>query len=250
MTHDSKHANSHLIPMESQEYEEIEELETGDDDYQVHGDTKLRTRYDEQSGKTPKPLGDDYDVSESPDLRERYRKQKLESSKNNYIGNRMPLESAQFVRRLHEHKSTKIKNKNDEIEADSGSPQHATTVDSKGTCVNSMTGGCKSRVEMEKESIKKHLLSKLGMDAPPPINKNHKLSEEMTRIFCEKYNISEEACFGSKVDYQSDGIGYIDTNSEYSSDEAEDDASYQYAETRQRITTFPRCEYEKQNPRI
>lgn len=250
MTLDREHANSErqLSDEESFDFGEPDEPDT-DDDYDVNVNPKHKQRYEQQSGKTAKsPYDDDYDVSKSPDLLVKYLEQKLENSKNNYMENDMSQPTAPFHRRPAEqaHKSSKFKYKNDEIETGSGSSPHAIAVDSNdfdGTCVNSMPGGCKSRVDMEKESIKKHLLFKLNMKNPPNITKKQKFTTDQMRLICQKYNFSEEECFGVKSDYQSDGFGFMNDNNDYDSDEMEDDAAYHYAETRQRITTFPRCEY-------
>lgn len=251
-SHDSANGNSghqnQFSPSESFHNEEIDEPdEPIADDYDVTKTPDLLRRYLQQNGQI---VDDDYDdMVETADVGRKYSEQKLERSQNNH---KVPSELNQFHRRLTEKtpKSANTKNKNDEIEADNKS-SHAKSTEktnveesSGGTCAKSVAGGCKSREDMEVESIKKHLLFKLGMQKEPNVTKYPKISDAVMKIFCERYDMSEDACFGRKPDYQSDEYdSSTDEINDFDTDDVSDDEKYQYSAIQQRISTFPSSEY-------
>lgn len=252
----SGHQNQYS-PSEKFHNKEIDEPdEPIEYDYDFNKTPEVQREYEQLNGKSQKATEDDYEMVEIDNAPQNYREQKLESSKNNNYNannNNMPPELNQFHRRLSEksQKSAKTNNKNDEIEADN-QMSHAKSTEktnveesSVGTCAKSVAGGCKSREDMEVESIKQHLLLKLGMQSEPSGKKFPKLSDAVTRKFCERFKISEDACFGRKSDYQSDEYdsSASDLNEYFDTDDINEDEKYQFSAIQQRISTFPSCEY-------
>lgn len=78
---------------------------------------------------------------------------------------------------------------------------------SDGSCSSTMCVARKNIEEASTESIRKHILMKLGMEIEPNRTNYPKLTEEFRELLCKKINISPENCLGRKktnVEYQSD----------------------------------------------
>lgn len=120
----------------------------------------------------------------------------------------------------------------------------ATTVKPRRTFEGScQSTSCLLRKDIEEastQSIRKHILMKLGMDHEPNITTYPKLTDQFREMLCKRMNISPENCLGKKshnVEYQSD-----DPNEEiYENDRdvvtAEEDV--QFLSFENRIYAFP-----------
>ncbi|CRL08163.1 CLUMA_CG020966, isoform A [Clunio marinus] len=112
----------------------------------------------------------------------------------------------------------------------------------EGSCLSTV---CKARKDIEDastESIRKHILFKLGMDHEPNITNYPKITDEFREILCKRINISPENCFGRKLpsnEYQSDAP-IAPNNNDYDEDQStqfyEDERYMSYDN---RIYAFP-----------
>lgn len=109
-------------------------------------------------------------------------------------------------------------------------------------------GSCLDRPSLESaalDSIKKHLLMKLGMEKFPNVTKTQKLPDLMLEALCTKNNMPVEYCTGKtmskvNVEYQSDepaNMPAID-----SSDVIEEEEDVQYMSVENRIYAYPSSE--------
>jgi hypothetical protein len=74
-------------------------------------------------------------------------------------------------------------------------------------CSSSVCLARKNLEEASTESIRKHILMKLGMEHEPNKTNYPKLPDELREILCKRMNINSEQCFGTKqtnIEYQSD----------------------------------------------
>lgn len=139
-------------------------------------------------------------------------------------------------------KKTQLKNEVKNSIATTVKPRRTT----EGSCSST---ACRARKDIEEastESIRKHILMKLGMEHTPNITNYPKLTEEFLEHLCKKMNVSPENCLGKKpsnVEYQSDDP--IDTHYEDYDDRdvvtAEEDV--QFLSFENRIYAFPSSEY-------
>lgn len=117
----------------------------------------------------------------------------------------------------------------------------------EGSCSSSACIARKDIEEASTESIRKHILMKLGMDHEPNTTSYPKLSEEFRESLCKKMNISPENCLGKKppnVEYQSDypiDMHYEDYESDRDVVTAEEEV--QFLSFENRIYAFPSSEY-------
>lgn len=162
---------------------------------------------------------EDYSVQSSPEILQSYLKQ------NQNFGN---------------HERSELKSRK------SNAFKKITTVasSSQETC-SSTKAGCTEREEVEMESIKKHLLAKLGMTKLPNATKYPKLNENDIINFCRKNAIPIENCLGRKsLEYQSDEEAdsppLNDDNYDDSYDLIDvDEDDVQFSSVEKRIYAFP-----------
>lgn len=133
--------------------------------------------------------------------------------------------------------------------------QHPTTpkTSAEGSC---SSNACLARKDIEAantESIKKHILMKLGMDETTLNKTNYpKLNEQLLETLCKKININPEDCLGRKmpnVEYQSDDpvdsvYDDFDEDSAVSMDEGE---NVQFLSYENRIYAFPSSKFSRNN---
>lgn len=130
---------------------------------------------------------------------------------------------------------------------------HATTMKPtrslsvEGSCLST---ACLARKDIEiasTESIRKHILMKLGMEHEPNKTNYTKLTDEDRELLCKKFNISPEKCLGKKmsnVEYQSDDP--IDSHyDDYGSDRdvITEEEDVQFLSYENRIYAFPSSTY-------
>lgn len=86
-------------------------------------------------------------------------------------------------------------------------PRHRENQAGSGSCSSSMCQSRKNIEEANTESIKKHILMKLGMEHEPKKTSYPKYKEEDLVKLCKRMNISVDNCLNRKspsVEYQSD----------------------------------------------
>lgn len=117
----------------------------------------------------------------------------------------------------------------------------------EGSCSSSACMARKDIEEASTQSIRKHILMKLGMDHEPNSTNYPKLTEEFRERLCKKMNISPENCLGKKpanVEYQSDyPIDMQDDDYESDRDVVTADEEVQFLSFENRIYAFPSSKY-------
>lgn len=160
-----------------------------------------------------------------------------------------PHQSSAEIKRLYE-KQQEVFAKNIPAKF-SVNTQHTTTpkISAEGSC---SSNACLARKDIEAantESIKKHILMKLGMDEITLNRTNYpKLNEQLLETLCKKININPEACLGRKlpnVEYQSDDpvdsvYDDFDEDSAVTIDEGE---NVQFLSYENRIYAFPSSKF-------
>lgn len=113
----------------------------------------------------------------------------------------------------------------------------------EGSCSST---ACLARKDIEKastESIRKHILMKLGMEHEPNQTNYPKVTKEFRELICKQMSISPENCFGRKlpnVEYQSDDP--VDTHyDDYDGDRdvVTEEEDVQFLSFENRIYAFP-----------
>jgi hypothetical protein len=130
-------------------------------------------------------------------------------------------------------KNSQNKSQTDSISNQNKEPQ---------TC-SSTKAGCMEREIVEVESIKKHLLAKLGMQAEPNSTRYPKLKESQIRKICKSFHMRD--CHGTLTknrDYQSDDseMFQMDEDEDTFMDEQDEEDS-QFSASEKRIYAFPSC---------
>lgn len=130
---------------------------------------------------------------------------------------------------------------------------HLTTLKPRKTteasCSSSVCLARKGIEEASTESIRKHILMKLGMEHEPNKTNYPKLTEEFRERLCKKINISPENCLGKKlpsVEYQSDDpvdSQYVDYN-EDGRDVVTEEEDVQFMSVENRIYAFPSSKFD------
>lgn len=128
---------------------------------------------------------------------------------------------------------------------------HITTVKPRmivemGSCKSSV---CQARKDIENastESIRKHILMKLGMTHEPNMTSYPKLTEEYREILCKRVNIDPEKCLGNKpssLEYQSDDPidSYYDDGRDR--DVVTEEEDVQFLSYENRIYAFPSSKF-------
>lgn len=129
---------------------------------------------------------------------------------------------------------------------------HLTTMKPTRTSVEGscMSTACVARKDIEKantETIRSHILWKLGMEHEPNQTKYPKLTREYREFMCKQMSISPESCFGKKipnVEYQSDDpidSHYDDSESDRGVVTEEEDV--QFLSFENRIYAFPSSKF-------
>lgn len=122
------------------------------------------------------------------------------------------------------------------------------TLASDSSCSSTACSARKDIEDASTESIRKHILMKLGMEHEPNKTNYPKLSEEFKERLCKKINISPADCLGKKpnnVEYQSDDpidSHYDDYMSEHDTT-IENEEDVQFLSFENRIYAFPSSKY-------
>lgn len=117
-----------------------------------------------------------------------------------------------------------------------------------GSCSSTVCLARKGIEEASTESIRKHILMKLGMEHEPNITKYPNISEELRQRLCATFNINPENCLGKKlpnVEYQSDDpvdSQYVDYN-EDDRDVVSEEEDVQFMSVENRIYAFPSSKF-------
>lgn len=115
----------------------------------------------------------------------------------------------------------------------------------EGSCSSTVCLARKGMEEASTESIRKHILMKLGMEHEPNKTNYPKLTEEFRERLCKKINISPENCLGKKfpsVEYQSDDpvdSQYVDYGEDVDRDVVSEEEDVQFMSVENRIYAFP-----------
>lgn len=144
-----------------------------------------------------------------------------------------------------------IFNKNVQEKIEKAGDQVTTTTPkilNENTCSNA----CLARKDVEAantESIRKHILMKLGMDENKLNHTNYpKLNKKLIEKFCQSHKISPEICFGRKqefLEYQSDDPTVTFNDDDYFQDHKvsrENDENVQFLSYENRIYAFTSSE--------
>lgn len=125
---------------------------------------------------------------------------------------------------------------------------HVTTVKPRGEASGASacsSNVCQARQDIEQastESIRKHILMKLGMKHEPNITNYPKLTAEYREILCKRINIDPEKCLGKKsssLEYQSDDPTEFYSDYERDRDAIADEEDVQFLSFENRIYAFP-----------
>lgn len=112
------------------------------------------------------------------------------------------------------------------------------------------SGSCfdkQARENAALDSLKKQLLTRLGMERTPNITKSQKIPENFLEEFCKRANLPPEYCLGSTMsdknyEYQSDGPSAFE---EFDLDVIEEEEDVQYMSAESRIYAFPNCKFKE-----
>lgn len=177
--------------------------------------------YDDKESSEEEQYDDDEDDSESLAIFNTYVKQHQESIKN-------------------EKRSDTKKSKNNHNPSESVSNQHH----EQSTC-SSNKAGCMEREDIEVQSIKKHLLAKLGMQVEPNSTRYPKLKEAQIRRICKNFHMPTEVCMGPSSEnreYQADDAENFQQHynaEDYYEEDDEDENDTQFSAREKRIYAFP-----------
>lgn len=140
-------------------------------------------------------------------------------------------------------KNTQLQNEMKNSFASTVKPRRTT----EGSCLSTACLARKDIEEASTESIRKHILMKLGMEHEPNITNYPKLTEEFRERLCKKMNISPKNCLGKKpsnVEYQSDDpLGSQSEDYESDRDVVTAEEDVQFLSFENRIYAFPSSEY-------
>lgn len=119
----------------------------------------------------------------------------------------------------------------------------------EASCSSSVCRARKDIEEASTQSIRKHILMKLGMEHEPNKTNYPKLTKEFRELLCKRININPENCFGTvlpNVEYQSDDP--LESNDEYDSDRdyESDDEEVSFMSFENRIYAFPNSKWQSE----